>query len=264
MLENVRDLVRTDILWPIAFLRGQSSLYEAITLRRLYKYIVKRGMDIFFSTLALIAVSPLMLIIAILIKLDSKGPIFYSQVRVGQNRRRGSFLGELWGQTNRRRRSNYGANFRILKFRSMRTDAEVGNKPQWCTVNDPRVTRFGNILRKSHLDELPQLINILRGDMTFVGPRPERPEFVSDLVTAFPHYALRLRMKPGLTGLAQIYHRPDLSLDDVRRKLRYDHLYSKSLSLATDVKIVFGTIPMVLGVQAARGAKPAAEPALTK
>ncbi|MCG3203561.1 MAG: hypothetical protein KCHDKBKB_00231 [Elusimicrobia bacterium] len=255
MFENIRDLVRSDILWPLAYINGHAPYYKPLTFRRIYIYIIKRCLDVFLSFLMLLLVSPLMFFIALLIKLDSRGPVFYSQLRVGHNRRRGSHLFKMWGQYNRRRRSSYGATFKILKFRSMHVDAEIGNQPQWCQINDPRVTRVGKILRKTHMDELPQLINILRGEMTLVGPRPERPEFVADLATEIPQYPNRLKIKPGLTGLAQIYQSPDHSINDVRRKLRYDRLYAKSISLATDLRIVIGTIPMIFGGHAGRSGK---------
>ncbi len=212
-----------------------------------YNAFLKRSFDIAASGSALIAVSPLLAMIAILVKLDSHGPIFYSQTRVGRNRRKHFYRIHANGNWDRRRRSSYGQFFRILKFRSMQVNAEAGKKAVWCAINDPRVTRIGNILRKTHLDELPQLINILRGDMTLVGPRPERPEVIDYLVSRIPAYPKRLQMRPGLTGLAQICHRSDLELRDVKRKLRYDRLYFKSLSLWTDTKIVLGTVPFMLG-----------------
>jgi lipopolysaccharide/colanic/teichoic acid biosynthesis glycosyltransferase len=128
----------------------------------------------------------------------------------------------------------------------MRLDAEPDGKPVWCQRNDPRVTRVGHFLRETHLDELPQLINIIKGDMSLVGPRPERPEFVARLRQQVPGYERRLYLKPGLTGLAQIRQRADLAVKDVRRKIRYDMLYLKNASIATDLKILFNTIPSVL------------------
>lgn len=254
MFENIIDLLRTDILGPIKYLKNPKMIFQVVTVSRLYKYILKRSIDLIFSSIGLILVSPLMLLIALLIKLDSKGPVFYNQVRVGINRRRGSYLAPFWGSFNRRQKFSYGAAFKIFKFRSMHVDAEIGNNPQWCQVNDPRVTRFGRFLRKTHLDELPQLLNIFRGEMSFVGPRPERPEFVSTLTKKIPQYHHRLTMTPGLTGLAQIYQRPDISISDVRRKIRFDRLYAESISLTTDMRIIFGTIPKVLGIQRRHGA----------
>ncbi len=212
------------------------------------RFSLKRTMDILASSILLIIALPFMAVIALLVKLDSRGPVFYSQWRVGENRRRASRR----SAANRRQAEGFGRPFRIWKFRSMRVDAEVGGQAMWCRKGDPRVTRVGNLLRKSHLDELPQLINVLKGDMSLVGPRPERPEFVNRLVKELPGYQTRLAIKPGLTGLAQIRHRSDLDLRDVRRKIRYDALYVRKASLAADTKILLGTVPMVLGIEADR------------
>jgi len=235
----------------------------------------KRALDVALATLMLVALLPAMLFFAILVKVDSDGPIFYSQVRVGQNtranqRRRGAIrrlanravlagLENGYRNDERRKRDFMGRPFPVLKFRTMRTDAEK-NGPRWCTPQDNRITRFGRILRATHLDELPQLINIIRGEMSFVGPRPERPEFVADLSEKVPAYRHRLATRPGLTGLAQIRHRADLVLDDVRRKIRYDLLYIKNASVLTDIKIILGTVPFVFGLShdAVKGKKPAA------
>ena len=249
----------------------------------------KRALDVALATFMLVALLPAMLLFAILVKLDSDGPIFYSQVRVGQNTRanqrrlgasrRQAIRAVLAGLENgyrssddRRRRDFLGRPFPVLKFRTMRTDAEK-NGARWCTPQDARITRFGRILRATHLDELPQLINIIRGEMSFVGPRPERPEFVADLSEKVPAYRRRLATRPGLTGLAQIRHRADLVLDDVRRKIRYDLLYIKNASVLTDIKIILGTVPFVFGLShdAVKGKKsslpaaaaPAPEPAAT-
>jgi len=204
----------------------------------------KRAFDLFASSLLIVMSAPLMALIALLVKLDSPGPILYSQVRVGLNRRRRSHTAAM---AERRRLEGFGQGFRVLKFRSMRTDAEA-NGPQWCRQNDPRVTRFGSFLRKSHLDELPQLFNVFNGDMSLVGPRPERPEFIAHLRQAVEGYERRLHLKPGLTGLAQIYKGPDEVTDDVRVKMRYDLLYMKNSSVYTDMKIVLATIPLSLGL----------------
>ena len=182
----------------------------------------KRALDIGISSLMLLAAAPLMLAIALLIRLDSEGPILYSQLRTGLNRRTGSRRrAHRAGASERRRAPHHGKPFKILKFRSMRVDAEAKGAV-WCKEGDPRVTRLGYWLRKTHLDELPQLFNILRGDMSLVGPRPERPEFISRLHLEVPGYGTRLRVKPGLTGLAQTRHRSDLDLRDVKKKVRYD------------------------------------------
>ncbi len=222
--------------------------------------ISKRVFDIAVSSLMLAVLFPAIVLISFLIKIDSKGSVFYSQVRVGRNRRTARdrragqwFVGMLTGDAacpddGRRLCSLSGRCFRILKFRSMRADAEREGGAVWCRARDPRVTRVGDFLRRTHLDEIPQLINVLLGDMTLVGPRPERPEFVSDLRKSVSGYERRLFLKPGLTGLAQIRHRADRDLADVKRKLRYDRFYLRRASLAADIKILLGTIPCALGV----------------
>ena len=166
---------------------------------------------------------PLMLLTAIAVKLDSRGPIFYTQERVGKN----------------------GRTFRIIKFRSMRTDAEK-NGAVWATASDPRVTRVGRIIRKLRLDELPQFINVIRGDMNFVGPRPERPVFVEQLEREIPYYSQRHLVKPGLTGWAQIKYPYGASVTDAKEKLRYDLYYIKNQNLLLDAAIIFETVKTVL------------------
>jgi exopolysaccharide biosynthesis polyprenyl glycosylphosphotransferase len=166
----------------------------------------------------LIILSPVMLLIAIGIKLTSGGPVLYRQTRVGHN----------------------NALFMIYKFRSMRIDAEE-NGAQWATRNDPRVTFFGRFLRRTHLDEIPQLINVLKGEMSLVGPRPERPIFVSQLSRQIEGYPLRLCVKPGITGLAQVHHRYDESIEDVKVKLNYDLSYVKTCGFFMDLRIIWKT-----------------------
>jgi len=215
----------------------------------------QRVADILISFLALVLLSPLMLFIMILVKLDSKGPIFYAQTRVGANLRRRilkypELHAKLLGRPgyNRRRVDVCGKLFSVLKFRSMSTDAEADGRSVWCQKNDARITRVGRLLRKTHMDELPQLINILRGEMSLVGPRPERPDLVLRLRDAIAGYEDRLSVTPGVTGLAQIRHRADLHIDDVRKKIKYDLLYIRGRSLSTDFRIILGTLPMVLGI----------------
>ena len=181
---------------------------------------IKRSIDVFVSLVVLLLFSPIWLVMAIAIKLDSKGPALYRQDRVGRN----------------------GRNFRIRKFRSMLHDAESMTGPVWADRDDPRITRVGRILRKPRLDEIPQLINILKGDMSLVGPRPERPYFVEKLKKEVPYYGRRLRVRPGITGWAQIKHVYDQSLDDVRKKLQYDLFYLENMSLKMDLKIILNTI----------------------
>jgi len=165
-----------------------------------------------------------MLIVSIAIKLDSKGPVFYKQERSGLN----------------------GKVFNILKFRSMIKDAEKQSGPVWSTKDDPRITRVGRIIRKLRLDEIPQVINVLKGEMSFVGPRPERPYFVEKLSEEIPLYKRRLRVRPGITGWAQVKHKYDESIEDVKTKLRYDLFYIENISLRMDLKIIFRTVFVVL------------------
>jgi len=167
---------------------------------------------------------PIMLLTALAVKLDSRGPIFYIQERVGKN----------------------GRIFKIIKFRSMKVEAEAKSGPVWAEEDDPRVTRVGRIIRKLRFDELPQFINVMRGDMNFVGPRPERPMFVEQLSEIVPYYSQRHVVKPGLTGWAQIKYPYGASVEDAIEKLRYDLYYIKNQSLLLDPIIVFETIKIVL------------------
>ncbi|HOV98498.1 MAG TPA: undecaprenyl-phosphate glucose phosphotransferase [Bacteroidota bacterium] len=185
---------------------------------------IKRAFDILVSVTAIIISLPLWIVIALSIKLTSKGPVFYKQVRVGKN----------------------GMHFKILKFRTMRTDAEKQSGPVWAGKNDPRVTRVGRILRKTHLDELPQFINVLKGDMSLVGPRPERPYFVDKLTKEIPLYNRRHRVRPGITGWAQIKHKYDESIEDVKMKLKYDLYYIENISWRLDLKILINTLYVMI------------------
>jgi len=210
--------------------------------------LLKRSCDILFAIIGLILSSVLFLILSILIKLDSKGPIFYMQMRVGQNRRRKerraitTTISEDRRNGDRRKLDSYGKPFVIYKFRTMSKDAEKKCGPVWASDNDPRITPIGQILRYTNLDELPQLINILKGDMSFVGPRPERPYFVSQLANQIPGYTNRLNIKPGLTGLAQVKTSCDYSLESVRNKLNYDLEYCNNGNLLSYFKIMFITL----------------------
>ncbi|MDP2631950.1 MAG: sugar transferase [Candidatus Uhrbacteria bacterium] len=184
--------------------------------------IIKRVADIFISLALGIILSWLFIIVAVFIKLTSKGPILYCQTRAGKS----------------------DLPFTLYKFRTMEINAEQSG-PQWSTKNDPRVTKFGRILRHSHLDELPQLWNILKGDMSFIGPRPERPNFVKILEENVPFYSLRHLVKPGITGWAQINYRYGASIEDSKRKLAYDLYYIKHRTLFLDLKISLKTLAML-------------------
>ena len=180
--------------------------------------LTKNLFDWLAAAAGVAVLSPIMLLLAVVVKLTSRGPVIYRQVRLGFNNRP----------------------FEIYKFRTMRIDAEK-NGAQWATRNDPRVTPVGGFLRRTHLDELPQLINVLKGEMSLVGPRPERPVFVSKLSEQIEGYPLRTRVKPGITGLAQVHHRYDESIEDVKVKLYYDLQYVERCGLAMDIKIIWNT-----------------------
>jgi exopolysaccharide biosynthesis polyprenyl glycosylphosphotransferase len=184
---------------------------------------LKRALDIAASLGLLILLAPIMLITALAIRFESKGPALYRQRRVGLN----------------------GAEFDILKFRSMRADAEK-HGAQWASVNDNRITRVGAIIRKTRIDEIPQAINVLRGEMSFVGPRPERPEFVWVLDAKIPHYQQRHRVKPGITGWAQVKHEYTSSVEGAREKLCYDLYYVQNFSIGLDLAIMVKTVRVAL------------------
>jgi len=188
-----------------------------------WKYHLKRMMDVFFSLIILTVNLPVLLATAVLIKLDSRGPVFYLQERVGEGNRP----------------------FSIIKFRSMRQDAEK-NGAVWAKENDDRVTRVGQIIRTLRIDELPQLWNVMRGDMSLVGPRPERQVFVDKLAEKIPYYAIRHEVKPGVTGWAQICYPYGASELDALKKLEYDLYYMKNISIAFDLMVIFRTVKTVL------------------
>jgi lipopolysaccharide/colanic/teichoic acid biosynthesis glycosyltransferase len=195
-----------------------------------------------------LALSPLILLTALAVKLDSpRAPILYAQERVGWNRRRGA-SGEppQGGAPNRRAQPGYGQAFMLYKFRTMIPDAEKQTGPVWAKTDDPRVTRVGRVLRRLRLDELPQLFNVVGGQMRLIGPRPERPHFVQQLSLRIPEYQQRLRIPPGITGLAQIEREYDSNEDDVRRKVKYDLFYARNRSPMMDLKIVLRTLDVML------------------
>lgn len=202
----------------------------------------RRLVNIMAALAGLMLAAPIMLIVAIAVKVTSPGPVIYTQVRVGQDRRRRLIrLGDA-----RRANDIGGRPFRIYKFRTMRADAEKASGAVWASQNDPRLSPIGGFLRKYRLDELPQLVNVLKGDMNIVGPRPERPSIFQQLSRTIPQYEARQLVKPGITGLAQVSQQYDQCLDDVRNKLRYDLEYLRSQSLVEDVRIMAKTVPVVL------------------
>jgi len=201
----------------------------------------KRLFDVLFSIVMLSMFLLIFPFIAIAIKIDSKGSIFYSQTRIGLNRRR-----RHTGSTENRRSLVYpGRQFKVFKLRTMGTDAEA-NGPVWAIENDNRITRVGKLLRKSRLDEFPQFFNVLKGDMSIIGPRPERLCFIRQLESDVPEYNDRLLVLPGITGLAQVVNGYDTDLESVRRKVALDKHYIRNYSIPMDLKILFMTVWVVI------------------
>ncbi len=192
--------------------------------------VLKRALDLAVSLSLLALTLPVMLLTALLIKLDSPGPVLYRQQRLGL----------------------HGEQFTLCKFRSMRVDAEAGGDPCWAQPQDPRVTRVGRFIRPMRIDELPQLINVLLGEMSVIGPRPERPHFVEQLARVIPQYRQRAYVKPGITGWAQVNYPYGASVEDAREKLAYDLYYVKNRSLLLDVLILFATVRVILFREGAR------------
>ena len=202
---------------------------------------VARALNVVVAAVALILLAPLFLLVALAVKLTSHGPVFYSQVRVGVDRR------YRQKSTHDRRGYDHGGKpFLMIKFRTMQVNAEVNGRAVWAVKNDPRVTRVGNFMRRTRLDELPQLWNVIRGDMNVVGPRPERPTIFADLRRTIPEYSMRQRVKPGITGWAQINQAYDACMDDVRRKVQFDLEYMKRQSLFHDLRIMSMTLPVMV------------------
>jgi exopolysaccharide biosynthesis polyprenyl glycosylphosphotransferase len=185
---------------------------------------LKRISDVIISLIILVLTLPLNVFVALAIRINSKGPVLFKQERIGMNNK----------------------NFKIYKFRSMFQDAEKNTGPVWSTKDDPRVTHVGKIMRKLRIDEIPQFFNVLKGEMSLVGPRPERPYFVEQLSQQIPYYKRRLKVRPGITGWAQVKHKYDESIEDVKVKLRYDLFYIENMSLRMDIKILARTILVVL------------------
>jgi exopolysaccharide biosynthesis polyprenyl glycosylphosphotransferase len=214
---------------PVNYLRASDFAFADELTQSALRRACKRVFDILVASLLLVLASPLLLLVSLAVRLDSKGPVFYRQERVG--------LG--------------GKSYWLWKFRSMRTDAEK-NGAVWARANDDRVTRVGRFIRKTRMDEIPQVFNVLVGDMSFVGPRPERPVFVEQLKQQIPFYGLREAVKPGITGWAQIRYPYGASVEDARNKLEFDLYYVKNGSLFLDLGIIFHTVRHVLLGRGAR------------
>ena len=224
MYERLTGKLAVESMRPSYLIYGRGFAKDPLTM------VFKRVLDIFAASVGLLLASPICVLTAIAVKLSSKGPVFFRQERTGQD----------------------GKSFHLYKFRTMRADAEKHSGPVWAQKNDSRVTAVGRILRLSRLDEIPQFLNILRGDMSFVGPRPERPHFVAQLQKDIPFYPLRHTVKPGLTGWAQVRNPYGASIEDAQEKLRYDLYYIKNMSILFDLNIMLRTVSVILRGKGAR------------
>jgi lipopolysaccharide/colanic/teichoic acid biosynthesis glycosyltransferase len=203
--------------------------------------LAARALNAVIAAITLVLLFPVLALVALLVRLTSSGPVFYSQVRVGLDRRWNDLSADS------RRRHDYGGRpFKMWKFRTMRVDAEKDGRAVWAKKNDPRVTPIGGFLRLTRLDELPQLYNVLRGEMNIVGPRPERPTLFDELRNSIPEYPIRQRVKPGITGWAQINQAYDSCIDDVVNKVKFDLEYITRQCVIEDLRIMSMTIPVMI------------------
>jgi sugar transferase (PEP-CTERM system associated) len=217
--EKLTGRIPVESIYPSTLIYADGFVKSSVV-----RLIITRFASAVAALCGLVLSAPLMIVAALLIRLESPGPLFYRQERVGKD----------------------GKPFDILKFRSMRTDAEHNSTPLWASRNDPRITRVGSIMRKLRIDELPQFVNILNGDMSFVGPRPERPYFVQLLEGKIPYYDLRHSVRPGVTGWAQVSYPYGATIEDAKNKLEYDLFYVKNASIAFDLAIIFSTVKTVV------------------
>jgi len=215
---------------------GAGALYLRFFRKRYAEF--KRAVDILFALPTSIVAVPIIALLAVLVKLTSRGPAFYCQERVGKD----------------------GRVFKIVKLRTMVADAEAETGPVWASSDDPRETRLGRLLRRTHLDELPQIWNVLRGDMSLIGPRPERPVFVEQFKKEIPNYTERLAVRPGITGWAQVNNGYDQSVEDVRRKVAYDCEYIRRMGWAIDIRIIVATVARMLRLRGGQHAGPSTQP----
>ncbi|MFQ6676868.1 MAG: sugar transferase [Fidelibacterota bacterium] len=216
--EVISGLARTEQIYGLPLIKVNPNL------ETVYNTIIKRLLDLLIALPSLVISLPIWILTSAVIKIDSKGPIFYKQDRVGKLHK----------------------HFTIYKFRTMVENAEQLTGPVWASEEDTRITRVGRILRRFRLDELPQLLMVIKGDMSLIGPRPERPYFVDKLVQEYPFYYRRLKIRPGITGWAQIKHPYDQEIEDVRQKLKYDFYYIENLSFSLDLKILLSTAWVML------------------
>jgi exopolysaccharide biosynthesis polyprenyl glycosylphosphotransferase len=227
MVQNVKVVPEsTDLLsgFKTEEIIGHPLIRVFPTNLKTWQRLAKRSIDMGVAVMVLVPFLPLWVLTGVMIVLDSRGPVFFTQERVGKK----------------------GRMFKLYKFRSMVFDAERETGPVWATPDDKRVTRVGKILRKLRLDEVPQFINVLKGEMSLVGPRPERPYFVEQLKKEVKFYTRRLIIRPGITGWSQVRHRYDRSLEDVKAKIQYDLYYLENMSLTLDFKIILRTIIVAL------------------
>ncbi|MGD0369951.1 MAG: TIGR03013 family XrtA/PEP-CTERM system glycosyltransferase [Terriglobales bacterium] len=217
-LEKISGKIEVENLYPSWLVFNEGFRRSAVFV------LVRRVLSIIISLIGLLLALPLLPFVALAVRLDSEGPVFYTQTRVGKR----------------------GRLFKVVKFRTMRQDAESSSGAQWAADNDPRITRVGRFLRMSRLDEIPQLWCVLKGDMAFVGPRPERPEFIEGLSKEIPYYGVRHMVRPGVTGWAQIKYKYGSTIEDAREKLQYDLYYIKHASIGLDLLIMFQTVKIVI------------------
>jgi sugar transferase (PEP-CTERM system associated) len=217
-LEKISGKIEVENLYPSWLVYGEGFQRSGILVA------LRRALSFVIALLGLVLALPLLPLIALAIRLDSKGPVLYKQRRVGKA----------------------GHVFNVVKFRTMRQDAEADSGPKWAGDNDPRITRVGKFLRIFRLDEIPQLWCVLKGEMAFVGPRPERPEFIEMLSQEIPFYGVRHMVRPGLTGWAQVRYKYGSTVEDAREKLQYDLFYIKNASIGLDLLIMFLTVKTVL------------------
>jgi sugar transferase (PEP-CTERM system associated) len=222
--EKLSGRIPIDSLAPSFFIFNEGFRKSRILL------LIRRVVSAMAAAISLVLLLPAFLVVAIFIKLDSSGPVIYSQIRVGQKNKQ----------------------IRVYKFRSMRNDAEKNGDAVWAVENDPRITRVGKFLRKTRIDELPQLFNVMTGELDFVGPRPERPEFVEKLQSLIPYYALRHTVKPGITGWAQVMFHYGSTIDESKEKLQYDLFYIKNMTVKLDLLVLFHTFKIVILGRGAR------------
>lgn len=236
------------LVLPQSFVR----FMKKSNLGRSVQSFIMRLFDVSVALIGLVFAIPVFLIVPILIKRDSSGPVIYKQLRTGVDRRRKERRAASLGSGSERRRHErrkidlHGKPFYIYKFRTMGVKAELETGAVWAKQDDPRVTSIGKWLRKYHIDEIPQLFNVLKGDMTMVGPRPERPEIIGDLLEQIPEYRMRLMVRPGVTGPAQIFLGYDSCMEDIRRKIQFDVSYIANRNLRLLVLILALTVIKIL------------------